>query len=110
MGNGLVVTLPALNRARDWLLHAEQLMPDVFREMVQRSDSQLIQELHYFLWKLWLKEKKPIHESRLIHFLQTRVPSEKVLRVLEIAARSSIIKLVADKQWIPRPTHEHGLE
>lgn len=109
-GNGLVVTLKALNRARDWLLEAETLMPDVFKEMTQRSDSQVIQELHYFMWRIYAKDKRPLHESRMIHFLQTRVPSEKILRVVEIAARSNIIKIVGEKQWVPVPSNEHGME
>lgn len=107
----LRITLEDVNRARDWLLSAEQTMPDVFREMTQRSDNQVIQELHFFMWKLWLKDKKPLHESRLIHFLSARVPSEKVQRVLDVAEKSNIVAREAGTQlYIPRPAHEHGME
>lgn len=98
-------------RARDWLLGAEAAMPDIFREMVARSDVQVIQELHFFLWQLWIKEKKDIHESRLIHFLQNRVPSEKIIRVIEIAERSGIIKTGEyPRTYRPQPKHTHGME
>ena len=107
----LVIELEDLNRARDWLLHVEQVMPDVFREMTQRSDAQVIQELHFFMWRIWIKEKKPIHESRLIHFLHNRVPSDKILRVVEMAERSSIImRQAGTAAYTPRAKHEHGME
>ena len=98
-------------RARDWLLQAEITMPDIFREMVQRSDVQVIQELHFFAWQIWIKEKKPVHETRLIHFLQNRVPSDKIIRVIEIAERAGILEKQAGfNSYRPRPKHEHGLE
>jgi hypothetical protein len=99
-------------RARDWLLHAEQTMPDIFREMVSRSDAQVIQELHFFLWKLWVKDRRPLHESRLIHFLSHRVPSDKVQRVIDVAERSNVIAREAGSTntYIPRPVAEHGME
>jgi hypothetical protein len=109
-GNALV-TLEDFSRARDWLTHAESIMPDIFREMTQRSDGQVIQELHFFAWQLWIRDKKPIHESRLIHFLQNRVPSEKVRRVLEIAEKAGFFERTAGTDaYRPRPKHEHGME
>lgn len=110
---GLVVSLEDVSRARDWLLHAEQLMPDIFRDMVLKSDAQVIQELHFFLWQLWVKHKKPIHEGRAIHFLQNRLPAEKIERVLDIAVKSGILRKVDSTfgpAYEPRPTHEHGAE
>lgn len=107
------VSLSDVNRARDWLLHTEQLMPDIFRDMVGKSDSQVLQELHFFLWQIWAKGKKPIHESRAIHFLQQRVPAEKVERVLDIAVKSGIISRqdgATGPAYVPRPSHEHGVE
>jgi hypothetical protein len=105
------VTFFDFARARDWLLHAESQMPDIFREMVARSDVQVIQELHFFCWQLWIKNKQPIHESRLIHFLQNRVPSEKIMRVIEIAERSGILEAGEyPHTYRPRPKHEHGTE
>ena len=107
------ITLWDVNRARDWLLHAEILMPDIFRDMSLKSDSQVILELHWFMWQLWLKTKKPIHEGRAIHFLQQRLPAEKVERVLDIAVKSGILKktdTAVGPAYEPRPSHEHGAE
>lgn len=112
-GNDLRITLPDLNRARDWLLEAEVHMPDIFREMAGRSDAQVIHELHFFMFALWSKSgQKPIHESAIYNFLQTQLPSERISRVLETAQRANIIARVAGTtdQYIPRPRNEHGLE
>ncbi len=99
-------------RGRGWLLAAEATMPDIFREMVGKSDVQVIDELHYFCWTLWVKEKNPIHVSRLIHFLQHRVPSEKIMRVIEVAEKANILERMAGTTdtYKPRPKHEHGME
>jgi hypothetical protein len=88
-------------------------MPDIFRDMSLKSDSQVILELHWFMWQLWLKTKKPIHEGRAIHFLQQRLPAEKVERVLDIAVKSGILKktdTAVGPAYEPRPSHEHGAE
>lgn len=107
----MIVELRDLTRAKDWLFAAETMMPDVFREMVLRSDSQTIQELHFFAWKIWVKEKKPIHEGRLIHFLSNRVASERIEKVLSVAEKAGFFSRDAGTQlYRPRPKHEHGME
>lgn len=106
-----MIELQDVTRAKDWLVHVEKLMPDIFREMVNKSDAQVIQELHYFLWGLWSKEQKPIHESRLTFFLSTRVPSDKIGRLLEVAEKASIIRRMAgEKAYVPIPREQHGME
>ena len=107
----LRITLLDLTRAKDWLLAAEATMPDIFKEMVSKSDGQVIQEMHFFMWQIWVKDKKPVHESRIINFLSQRVPSEKIHRVIEIAERSNVISRMAGTQtYTPRPKNSHGLE
>lgn len=86
----LRITLADVNRARDWLLHAETRMPELFRAMLGKSDAHAIQELYTFAWTAWSKDRKAIHETRLIHFLHDRVGVDKVYRVLEIAVRSGM--------------------
>lgn len=105
------VTAKDFTRARDWLLQAETAMPDIFREMVQRSDVQVIQELHFFAWQIYIKEKRPVHETRLIHFLQNRVPSDKIMRIIEISEKAGIFERDAGSNaYRPRPKNEHGVE
>ena len=107
----LVIELCDVERALSWLLHAERLMPDVFRHMVGKSDSQTIQELHFFLFREYAKNKKALHESVIYHFLAQHAPSDKISKIIEIAERSNIIVRQAGTQFfIPRPKNEHGVE
>jgi hypothetical protein len=87
-----IVTEFDYQRALAWLLAAESVMPDVFREMVQKNDSNVIDELVRFAWQLFLKGKKPIHEARLHAFLSEKVPSEKVPHILALAIRSGFLE------------------
>jgi hypothetical protein len=104
------IVLDDVLRARDWLLAAEQIMPDIFREMVHRSDAQVIQDLHFFMWQIYAVKKVPMHQGLLIHFLQNKVPTEKVMRVLDIAEKANIIARIAgtENMYIPRAQHEFG--
>jgi hypothetical protein len=79
------------DRGLSWLLAAEQVMPDIFMAMVQKSDNQILQNLMYWLWEAYLKAKKPIHVSRLHAFLGERVPSEKVPHLMALAIRANLI-------------------
>lgn len=109
--NALVVTEQDFERARDWLLWSEQVMPDIFRDMAGRSDNQVLQELHFHLWTIYAKNPKPIHESRLMAFLSTKVPSEKIQKIIEIAERSNILSRQAgEPYYTPVPKHMHGQE
>jgi hypothetical protein len=86
-------------------------MPDIFREMVQRSDIDVIQELHFFAWQLYIRQKREIHEASLIHFLQNRVPSDKIYRILETCVKANIFdKDPITNMYRPRPKQEHGVE
>ena len=90
----LVITGADVDRAKSWLLAAESVMPDIFRDMQQKSDSLLLGELHRFGFDLWVKSapskpelRKPIHRARLMEFLALRSPHDKALRVLDLACQ-----------------------
>ena len=105
------IQLEDFQRAQVWLLEAESHMPDIFREMVGKSDIQIIDELHFFLWKVFSKEKKGIHEARLYDFLRNRAPTEKIPRIIDIAMKANIIeRLAGTNLYKPRPKHEFGME
>lgn len=112
-GHPTLITLWDFQRALGWLLEAEATMPDIFREMVQRSDAQIIQELHLYCWQIWAKDKKWLHESNLIFFLQSKVPADKIHRILETAVRASLFDKQAGENspfYKPRPKNDWGVE
>lgn len=87
----LHITLPDVERAKSWLLAAEHVMPDIFRDMVDKSDSQLLADLHRFTWDIWVKSsakielRRPVHRSKIMQFLALKCPADKALRVLEMS-------------------------
>lgn len=110
-GHPTLITHADFTRATDWLITAESTMPDIFKEMVQRSDAQIIQELHMFVWGIWAKTKKPVHESRLMYFLQAKITSDKIERILNVAVRAGILSKDPNAAlYTPRPRNEHGVE
>lgn len=113
----LHIELQDFTRARDWLLEAEVLMPDIFREMAQKSDKQIIEELHFYIWNRQVKETPPgtlpkgLPNSALYNFLQNRVPSEKIFRIIDVAEKAAILQRYAGTDmWVAKPKHDHGIE
>lgn len=87
------IELVDVNRAVAWLVEAEALMPDIFRAMVGKSDSQVLEELYYYLLSLWRAAGgKPIHQQRLEQFLAARVPSEKIEKLIPVAERLGLME------------------
>jgi len=109
----LVIRLTDIERAISWLLQAEVVMPDIFREMVGRSDTAVIEELHYFVQAWQARNRgKAAHTSLLVDFLHKRVPSEKVEKILWVAGQSGLLAQVAGTEglWAARPKYEYGVE
>lgn len=93
-------------RAKGWILDAETRMPDIFRSMGQKSDAQLIKDLHFNLYQMWAsvarEKRRPIPEAKIYQFLQERVPSERIEKIIEIAERTGCIRNMGGA-WEPRP-------
>jgi hypothetical protein len=105
----LVVTLADFIRGRAWLLEAERAMPDIFREMIGKSDQQVIEELHYYVTAVWAKDRQQaVNGEKIMEFLLQRVPTEKAQKVMQAAAAANYIQRAAgtDNHWLPRPKIE----
>jgi Protein of unknown function (DUF3987) len=106
--NDLRITMEDLSRAKDWLLDAEYKMPDIFRDMAGKSDKQVMDDLHDFMWRMYARDKKPIHISRIVGFLGGKVPADKVMRVVDLCERSEVIQRDAGTTDLYRPcAHDH---
>jgi hypothetical protein len=68
-----IITLEHYSEALNWLMEAEVYMPDIFKSMVQGGDSAAMEEAWNYTWNLFSKEKRPIAEHRIVHFLRERV-------------------------------------
>jgi hypothetical protein len=91
----LFISFEDTERAKSWLVSAEASMPDIFRDMVMKSDSILMNELHRYAYAEWVKtsprdisQRLPIDKSKLMRFLAHRCTvhvAEKILEVMVIA-------------------------
>lgn len=105
----LVIDEIDIKRSVSWLLEVEQLMPDIFREMIGKSDAQVIEETHYYVMREFARGKsKPVTGDRIMQFLLQRTPSEKAEKIMLMMDRAGLVVRVAGSQdlFVPRPRHE----
>lgn len=109
----LHVTVEDFERAKDWLLDVEAVMPDIFRAMGQRSDQQVLADLHLYLYRMWssvaVEKRKPLSTKDIYEFLHSRVPSEKIPRMLDVAEKLGyIVKGKYPDEWVPSAQRGFG--
>ena len=113
-GHGLTVTLEDYNRAKGWLLSAEETMPDVFRAIAQKSDAQLLQDCHYYFqtkWGIVARDKRqPIKERDIWDWFQTRVPADRIPAMLVTLEKTGLFRRgVFGGDWVPNPLEDGKL-
>ena len=87
----LIIDVDQFAEALDWLIEVEAAMPDIFKSMTTGGDMRVIEETYHFTWTLWVREKKPILEHRVAHFIAERAPSHNVGRIMEVMERAGIL-------------------
>lgn len=97
-----------VERARFWLLQAESTMENIFNNMSLKSDAQLLEELHIFVYSIYRKDRKLLHESILHEFLSTRVYAERISRIIELAKKSALLEDKGGGMFIPKPRLDLG--
>lgn len=91
-GDDMLIKLDNFAEALDWLLEAEHLMPDIFKAMNSGGDGRVMEETWHHAYTLYMKEKKPVSENRLVLFVQARTPAHNVMRIIEVMERSGLLK------------------
>lgn len=101
-GNDMTILREDVERARDWLLEIEALMPDIFKDMSGVSDITLIQELHYYVWELYAKSgKKGIHRSRIDLYLAAKTPAYNREHIIKTCIAARILIEQPGDMFIP---------
>lgn len=96
-GNALVIDVDDFQTALGWMIEAEKMMPQVFLELVGRSDGQVINELWFHVKGLWdspLHGKRPITKALIVDFLRHRVSSWQIDQVIKTACEAELLILV----------------
>lgn len=108
-GAELAIRLQDVERAREWLLEIESFMPQIFRDMVMKSDDQVIEETFQYTFTLYLKFRAPIASATILRFLSQRAPAEKAEKILSLMEKSGIFERIAGTEnYIPRARELHG--
>lgn len=114
-GNSMKIALSDFERARSWLLLAEQYMADVFRAMLGKSDKDVLDELYRFAMAEMARGRgKPVDGQLLRRFLIERVPHEKVEGILTVADRAGLVVRIVQgdgaDRWMPKVRMGRGVE
>ena len=83
-------------RAMEWLFEAEELMPDVFRAMVGRSDKDIIEEAYLFAMKIYVSQKRDVPKALMLSFLKDRCPHDKINSILSLLVEMDYLDEITD--------------
>lgn len=115
--SSMMIEMEDVERARVWLLEAERTMPEIFKDMSGKSDRDVIQDLHGYVWQIYMAPdatgapgKKPIHLSRLHAFLQNRTPAYNIPHLIKTCVAGGILKEYNIDLFIPGAQTETGWE
>jgi hypothetical protein len=85
-GDSLSLNLHDFERAKSWLISAEQSMPDVFSAAVA-PDAKNMDEIRHLIGK------GEVMDAKLIRLISDRVPSHQVKRMIEIMVESEQLEV-----------------
>jgi hypothetical protein len=107
----LVIRLQDIDRAKSWLLEAERSMPDIFTDMFKHSDSTAILDTHFFLWREYTRNRRPIHEKRIYDQLWGKVSVDKIPKIIEVMVKSDMLIRYAGEipMYVPRPLGRYDI-
>ena len=109
-GEELAIRMQDVERARGWLLEIEDLMPQIFRDMIMRSDDQVMEETFQYTFEIYMKHRLPLASAIILRFLCQRTPAEKAEKILSLMEKSGIFERVAGTEsYIPRARNMHGM-
>jgi hypothetical protein len=90
--NDMLVEPQDFDMALAWLLEAERVMPDIFRQMSTTAESRSMEDARFYLKQLSVKLNGPVPEHFLLAFLKDRIPSQHLAKVIEIMVKSRMLK------------------
>lgn len=112
-GNDLIVRMEDYETALGWLIEAELYMPDVFKSMSSTGDAAKLNEVWHFVFTTYAKEKKPIQQHRIMHFITERFPQHVAYRALQTMVQANMIEqkgadAAGHPTFIPTPKAVHS--
>lgn len=105
--NERIVTLEHYQKALNWLLEAEEHMPEIFKSLYSGGQEKIIRDLWYFCYKYVTKFKKPVPEALIYEQLIRVLPAYAVKALTEqlIAAKfftKTLDPTINSWVWMPK--------
>lgn len=92
--NKLLITLEDFKKAKALLLEAEELMPEIFKEMTVSQDASEIEEIHLFMFSFCRRKKvETVPEHDLLHYMALKVPVNKIDYFLKTLQSSGMVEV-----------------
>ncbi len=88
-------------RMLDLLIETEQHLPDIFKAMRSGGDQQVIKETWHFIFTSHLQTKKPVDRALVYRFLQERVPTHNIERIIDVMIQAKFIKVTGGTKFVP---------
>ncbi len=90
----MIVELEDIEKARNMILAAEALMPEIFKEMSVSKDSKELEEMHIFLFTYCDKQKvETVPEHKLMHFISKRSAVNKITYFIDTLIASGMMRV-----------------
>lgn len=102
----MVVEEQDFDEALTWLIDAEALMPEIFKDMFNHEDGRVYMDLQQFVWEKYNSNKQPVHYSLMAALLTTRASHASVQRIIANSEAAGFIIRVAgtdgtDAEYVP---------
>jgi hypothetical protein len=105
----LRIELEDVKRALGWIFEAELTMPSIFRAIVGKNDSNIMQELQIWMLAMYNRNgKRPVEGEHMRRFLLERLSHDKIETFIVSAERANIIARLAGETnlFVPKATYE----
>lgn len=91
------VTEDHIELAKSKLYEAEDLMPEIFKEMTNGAHKSQMDEVFYFICKLYNSSgNKPVPEHKIIQMLSAKVPAQQIPFMINTMINARMIKEAAE--------------
>ena len=104
----MIVYKEDFDLALSWLLEAEIEIPEIFKDMNQHGDNEILEEMHSQMLTVFLSSgRRAISAQWVYSFLSKRVASHSIARMIEVAEASGMLVRSAgtsgtDATYIPK--------
>lgn len=89
----MTITEAHFQQSLDELLAVEEVLPEIFKEMSNEGQKDIVDDAFYFVMKIYTQNKqRPVSEHRLVEFLSRRVPANQIGYIIDSMIKMKLIK------------------